>query len=60
MTTATKELTKREQLKVVFKKTLTDLLDKRPLGSYEYITEHDADKAVNVLLKEVSIRTPLR
>ena len=45
-----KALTKKEQLKVAFRKILGEFID----------LSGDADAAVTVLLKEVSIRTPLK
>jgi len=55
-------MTKTEQLKVAFKQTLQCLVEqvdiRHPISPN--VLEHLISKNVNVLLKEVSIRTDLR
>ena len=68
MTVATKELTKEEQLTVVFKETLKDMLRRivdinlNPVGFDVPQVElvNIVRETTNILLKEVSIRTDLR
>ena len=57
MVTATKELTKKEQLKKAFKMLLTTMLK---AANEEYFVGDLIDSYTNLLLKEVSIRTDLR
>ena len=52
MVVATKALTKKEQLRIVFETILKEL--------YLDYDDSDIDEVVNELLKEVSIRTDLR
>jgi len=55
-------MTKAEQLKVAFKQALEDLAEqigiRHPISAN--VLEHLISRNVNVLLKEVSIRTDLR
>lgn len=60
MTTATKELTKKEQLKVAFSRLTKEIVTR---VSGQELTKNDdriVDNYINLLLKEVSIRTDLR
>lgn len=65
MTTAIKELTKKEQLKVAFKSLLkkfaAEMYKYEESGDSEYLDSNDiVDDYNGYLLKEVSIRTDLR
>lgn len=59
MVIATKELTKKEQLRIVFRAELTKMLHSIEYNHNETEDEVTFDETVNILLKEVSIRTPL-
>ena len=52
-------MTKKEQLKVAFKVTLKDLFNKL-IGHLDYDSRKAIDITAETLLKEVSIRTPLK
>jgi len=59
MVTATKELTKKEQLKIAFRVLLKDLFNEL-IGDLDYDNTDVIDVTADMLLREVSIHTNLK